>query len=107
MIRQTLTLVLILFIGYGALELFPLIAGPSLSIQSPVDYEVYPGGSVRVEGVATRVASLTLNGGSLLRDKEGVFSSTLTFPRGGSILTLVATDRFGRTVSETLTIVVP
>ena len=39
------------------------------------------------------------NGAPILRDQDGVFSSTLTFPRGGSILTFVVTDRFGRTVT--------
>jgi hypothetical protein len=107
MVRQLLAVTLILFLGYGILKIFPLIAGPSLSIESPTDYALYQDGIVRVEGRVARVATLTLNGSPLLRDKEGMFSSTLTFPRGSSILTLIATDRFGRTTTKTRTIFVP
>lgn len=107
MTRQLLALTLLLFLGYGAFKVFPLIAGPSLSIISPTDFSTYPDGIVLVEGRASRVATLTLNGAPLLRDKEGVFSSTRTFPRGGAILTFMAVDRFGKTVSEKRTIFIP
>jgi hypothetical protein len=107
MTRQLLAITLIIFLGYGAFKLFPLVAGPALSLTSPTDFGTYADGTVLVEGRASRVATLTLNGAPLLRDKEGKFSSTLTFPRGGSILTLIATDRFGKTVSEKRTVFIP
>ena len=107
MTRYLIALVLIILIGYGLVEAWPLIEGPSLSTVSPVNNASYPGGIVNVQGQAARAAALTLNGTSLLHDQNGGFSSTLTFPQGGSILTFVATDRFGRTVTTTRTIFVP
>jgi hypothetical protein len=107
MTRYLIALVLILFIGYGLIEAWPLIAGPSLSIVSPIQDTSYPDGIVSIQGRATRAAALTLNGAPVLHDQNGGFSSTLTFPRGGSILTFVATDRFGRAVTATRTIFVP
>ena len=59
-----------------------------------------------MQGKVARAASLTLNGAPLLYDQNGVFSSTLTFPRGGSILTFVVIDRFGRTVTAARSIYV-
>ncbi|MFZ3043753.1 MAG: hypothetical protein WA058_01440 [Minisyncoccia bacterium] len=107
MTRHLIMLVLALFAGYGLIEAWPLLAGPSLSIASPTQYAPYPDGIVSIRGVAERAATLTLNGASVLHDQNGGFSSTLTFPRGGSILTFAATDRFGRTVTSTRTIFVP
>jgi hypothetical protein len=107
MVRQLLAVVLVVFCGYGLVEAFPLIAGPALRIGSPSDYAEISHGIVLVEGQAKRVSSLILNGAPVLRDKKGMFSSTLTFPRGSSILTFVATDRFGRTSYATRTIFVP
>lgn len=107
MIRYSIALVLSALIIYGGIEAWPLLAGPSLTIDSPLQNAPYPGGIVNVRGVAERAAQLSLNGASVLRDQNGGFSSTLTFPQGGSILTFVAADRFGRTVTITRSIFVP
>lgn len=107
MTRHLIALVLLILIGYGLVEAWPLLAGPSLSITSPINDSAYPGGIVIVQGKAVRAATLTLNGAPILHDQSGTFSSTLTFPRGGSILTFVATDRFGRSVTAIRSIFVP
>lgn len=96
-----------LLIVYGFIEARSLLAGPSIFIDSPTDNAPFPGGIVSVHGRASRAAEITLNGAKLLHDQNGGFSSTLTFPTGGTILTFTATDRFGRTVSETRSIFVP
>lgn len=107
MLKNLITAALILIAGYGLLEAWPLLAGPSLSIDSPAEGLVAEGGVVRVTGRAARAADLTVNGGNLLHDQDGNFSSTLTFPRGSSILTFEAKDRFGRRVSAVRSIFVP
>ena len=107
MVKYLIALVLIVSVGYGLVEAWPLIAGPSLSIASPADYAPFPDGIVTVRGKAARAATLTLNGAPLLHEEDGTFSSTLTFPSGSSILTFVAIDRFGRRVATTRTIYVP
>ncbi len=101
-----LTAILVLT-GYGLVEAWPLVAGPSLFIASPTNNAPFPGGVVVVRGKAVRAAQLTLDGTSVLHEEDGDFSSTLTFPHGSSILTFVATDRFGRSVSATRSIFVP
>ena len=99
---RTLTVVVLVLVAlYGLVEAWPLIVGPSLSITSPTEAATVEGGIVEVAGTVKRVAVFTLNGAPLLYDQEGRFSSTLTFPAGGSILTFVASDRFGRTITQT------
>lgn len=107
MTRHILWVALIAIIGYGFIKAWPLITGPSLSIISPVENYESESGIINVQGVVKRAAFIRLNGAPILHDQNGVFSSTLTFPQGGSILTFTVTDRFGRTVSETRTIFVP
>lgn len=106
MTKYLIIVVLLALVGYGVVEAWPLLAGPSLVIDSPMDNAPFPGGIVAIRGRAARAARLSLDGAPLLRDQNGNFSSLLTFPRGGSILTFVATDRFGRTVSATRAIFV-
>jgi Glucodextranase, domain B len=107
MIKYLIAVVLFILIGYGCIEAWPLLAGPGLVVTSPQNNASFPGGIVAIAGKAPRAAELTLNGAPLLHDQDGSFSSTLTFPRGGSILTFVATDRFGRVVTATRSIFVP
>lgn len=107
MTRYLIALVLLIVVGYGFVEAWPLLTGPSLSIISPANNASYPDGIVSIQGNAARASILTLNGAPVLHAQDGNFSSTLTFPRGGSILTFVATDRFGRTVTATRSIFVP
>lgn len=107
MTRYLIGVVLLTLIIYGGVEAWPLLTGPELSITSPTDYASFPGGIVSIEGRATHATLVTLDGMPLLHDQNGDFSSTLTFPEGGSILTFAVTDRFGRTVQETRSIFVP
>jgi len=107
MIKLLIGLVLLVGAGYGAVEAWPLFAGPALSITSPINDAVIADGSITVQGKAERVTTLTLDGSPLLYDQRGNFASTLTFPRGGSILSFEAIDRFGKKVLVTRTIFVP
>ena len=97
---------LLILTSYGFQKAWPLIAGPALSIDSPVNNVSSATGIVSISGEVARAAILTLNGAPVLRGEDGRFSTILTFPRGGSILTFVATDRFGRTVASTRSIFV-
>jgi hypothetical protein len=105
--RYVLVALLVLIVLYGLVEAWPLIRGPKLVVESPTDHLTVEGGILTVAGRVAYVSVFTLNGAPLLYDQEGRFSSTLTFPRGGSILTFMAADRFGRTRTETRTIFVP
>lgn len=107
MTRPLIALVLLALLSYGAIELYPLLAGPSLTTIFPKDGANYPDGVVKIEGRALRAASLSLNGGPLFPDETGHFETELAYPPGGSILTLTATDRFGRTRTRERTLYIP
>ncbi|MDB5244798.1 MAG: hypothetical protein JWN18_668 [Parcubacteria group bacterium] len=107
MIKYLIAVILVVGLGYGLIEAWPLIAGPRLAISSPINLALDEDGIVTIGGSVTRAAELTVDGSAVLRDQNGDFSSTLTFPRGGTILTFVARDRFGRTVTARRTIFVP
>lgn len=107
MTKHFIFALILIVVLYGLKEAWPLIAGPTLSIDSPANHTSFPGGIVTIRGEALRAAQLTLNGAALLREENGSFSSTLSFPSGGSILTFTVTDRFGRHITKTHSIFVP
>ncbi len=107
MTKNLLVIALVGLLVYGAIEVRPLLVGPALSVHLPENGMSYEDGIVSVSGQVSRVASLTLDGASILPDQNGRFETVLAFPQGTSILTLAAADRFGRKVSATRTIYVP
>jgi hypothetical protein len=97
-VRSTALVILVLVVGYGLVKAWPLVSGPQIRLNAEV-YGATPG-VVTLSGRALHTETLTLNGGILLIDDQGNFEKTLTLPPGGAILSLTATDRFGRTQYE-------
>lgn len=104
-LRVPAAILLILILAYGAFKAWPLISGPLIRLDTPAI--AADGSEVMISGRAIHTETLTLDGGILLIDKAGRFSTTLTLPRGGSILTLTATDRFGRSRTEQKELIIP
>ena len=98
---------LLLLVSYGVFKAVPIISGPSIALASPTASESFESGIVTISGVATHTVNLYLNGAILPIDNEGKFSTSLTLPRGGAILSLTATDRFGKTQSLRRSVFVP
>lgn len=102
--RTTAAIVLALVAAYGLTKAWPLLAGPSIRLEPEVIDQT---GTLTLSGRALRTETLLLNGAILLIDEEGYFSKDLSLPSGGAILSLTATDRFGRHDRETRTVLVP
>lgn len=85
----------------GALAYFlfqghSLIMGPSISLASPQAYATVPT-RLLVEGTAKRAKILTVNGLQVPVSPEGAFETTIVPPVGYTVLTVQATDQFGKT----------
>lgn len=97
--RPIAAIVLTILAGYGLVASWPLLTGPVIAIASPQAYAT-SGGAILIQGQATHTKTLWLNGAPLLMDESGNFNASLTLPSGGAIVSLTATDRFGREVTE-------
>lgn len=106
-LRTGALIVLLILLGYGAVKAWPLLSGPSLSVATPINYTTSVDGFITITGMAQHTESLWLNGGLLFIDQEGRFEKTLLLPKGGGTLSLTASDRFGRTVTQERKVFVP
>ncbi|MDR3548078.1 MAG: hypothetical protein P4M11_07435 [Candidatus Pacebacteria bacterium] len=106
-LRTAIAIVLILIVGYGLKEAWPLLSGPQISLTSPENGGIFYNGFISISGDAVHTQSVSLDGGPLLTDPQGRFSETIVLPPGGAILTITATDRFGRTTTTRRTVFVP
>ena len=107
LLRSAIAIVLILIIGYGLKEAWPLLSGPRLALTSPENGGIFDNGFISISGTAVHTQSVSLDGGPLLTDPNGHFSETVVLPPGGAILTITATDRFGRTTTTRRDVFVP
>lgn len=106
--RSIIPLALVGVLGYGLVEAYPLLAGPSIVLSAPLDGATAADGTVTVSGIAKRIQDLSLDGMPVLPDENGAFSESFALPAGGAILSLTGRDRFGRaTTIERRIIVLP
>lgn len=106
-VRGVLGVLLLGLLGYSLFAALPLLSGPKLLLETPVAYGTASDGFVSVSGFSRYTESLTLNESQLLLDENDHFATTLLLPSGSAILTLTATDRFGRSVTERRTVFIP
>ena len=99
--------ILIILVAYGVYKAVPLLSGPEIRLSSPAEGQSFPDGFVQIQGTALHTEKLILDGAPLLIDESGRFSTTLVLPHGGAILSLTATDRFGKTEHLERSIFVP
>lgn len=102
--RFAVLALLALVLIYGSIKAYPLLRGPQIELS---ELSTNAEGLTILSGTAVHTESLSLNGGSLPIDGEGRFSSRLQLPRGGAILTVTATDRFGRSRTLERTVTTP
>ena len=107
MFRTLAAITLSLLVGYGVIKAVPLLLGPDIRIDAPLDGTTIEDGFMTISGTAVHTRSLTLNGAPFLIDENGRFETTLLLPKGGDILSLTATDRFGRQTNVERTVYIP
>jgi len=99
-----LSLLALFIIGYGVFEARRIIEGPVVSIYTPEDGSATSTNAIVITGNAENISFLTINDKPYYTDKEGDFSETLAVPTGFTVLTVAATDRFGRRTSKSVSI---
>ncbi len=100
-LRVALVIFLILTLGYALFEARLFLAGPELTLATPAQGTTTKTGIITVSGRVLREVAFSINGKKVLPDKNGSFTKTFVFPKGESLLTVEATDRFGHTVTDT------
>jgi hypothetical protein len=91
--------------GYFTYQARFLILGPQITITSPLDGSSVESSVISIEGTASNIAWISLNGRQIFTNEKGVWSEKLLVSSGLSIMTVQARDRFGRETSKRVRIV--
>jgi hypothetical protein len=95
----------VLLLLYTLFQARFLILGPVIYIDSPYDGELEPTSVIIIKGRAKNIAYISLNDRPIFIDSNGNWSEKYALSEGLSIITLKASDRFGRKTEKTVRLV--
>jgi hypothetical protein len=98
-------IVALIIIAYAIWRSLNYARGPQIEVIEPANGASISASTVVIHGRALRVNSLYLNGNSVSVDQQGNFNETIIVFPGLNILTLSASDQFGRKTGKELQIV--
>ncbi|MBR9703457.1 hypothetical protein GOV10_05430 [Candidatus Woesearchaeota archaeon] len=96
-----ISVAVLVLIGYGLFQLRGFLSGPRLIVNEPTNGDVSEE-ETRVAGNAQNITHLSLNGKQIFIDETGDFEESLLLADGYNIISIVATDRFGRSKEKDL-----
>jgi formylmethanofuran dehydrogenase subunit C len=93
-------IIITLLVGYGLFQARDLLAGPQITVNSPTDGALLRSPLVQVTGNAENITSIELNDRNITVNQKGRFKEPVVLAQGYNVVTIEATDRFGRTVNK-------
>jgi cytoskeletal protein RodZ len=90
--------------GYIIWQVWSINKTPSLQITSPQNNAVIAGAAVEVSGSTDPSTNLTINNQNVFVDSKGGFKTQLGLSPGPKEITITAKNRFGKSVSRTITV---
>jgi len=90
-----------LLLGYSLYAALPYLEGPYLKVSA----ESSENGLTLIHGETARVSYLTINENPTAINEDGSFSVRRAYPLGYTSIVIAATDRFGREITKSLSVV--
>ncbi|OGG01376.1 hypothetical protein A2Z33_02410 [Candidatus Gottesmanbacteria bacterium RBG_16_52_11] len=94
------------FIAYFGLQVRRIQHPPVLSVESPADGIIISDRRIDVLGRTDPDATVSVNGIGILVRSDGKFFDQVSLEPGSNLITISSTSRFGKSVTETLTVTV-
>ncbi len=82
-----------------------LLAGASVSVQSPQNGALFHEPTLTLSGTAKKVSFISVNGRQIFTDEDGKFEELLLLAPGYTIITVSAEDTFKRKVQKQIEVV--
>src|SRR5690349_19955452 len=91
-----ISIVLIILFGYTFYEIRKVVYGPRITIFTPLNGSMATSSYVLVTGNAQNINDISLNDRKIFIDEKGNFSEEALLSYGYNVLTLKASDKFGK-----------
>lgn len=91
-------ILVIIFLFFGLYRARNFLEGPKIVIESPIDGQVFTTSDIEINGQASNISLLYLNGRQIFTDQNGNFKENLLLAKGYNIIQIKADDKFNREV---------
>lgn len=91
--------------AYGLFQSRTLLEGPQIAINYPHDGATLRDSMVHVKGSTENISAISVNGRTIHVTENGVFQEPIVLSQGYNVVTIRATDRFGRSTTDRLELV--
>lgn len=102
--RGFLAILLLGVVTFVGFQVYPLLHGPSLHLETLSQGMHVQEPLIRITGIARHTQDLVLNGKHLPLSPTGAFDEKLLMNPGYNVITLGASDRFGKHSTTTYTV---
>ena len=90
---------------YGGWRAYPLVAGPHITITSPKDGDIVSSSTFQISGKVSRVKNISIQGRSVPIDKDGNFNEILVSQPQSTLINILATDFYDKTITKTIHVI--
>jgi hypothetical protein len=94
------TLFVCLLVGYSIFQVHKLATGPVIDVELPKQAVITGSGMLKLQGVASNIAFITVNDSPIYIDEKGLFSVNLLLYPGYNVIKLYGRDKFGKTLTR-------
>ena len=96
---------ILLVVGYAYLKTKDYIAGPQITITSPLNGTTVSSPLIEIVGTAKNISFISLNDRPIFIDESGNFKEKLLLYSGYNIMSVKAEDRYKRKVEKSLEVI--
>lgn len=103
--RGIISLVVLGILGFIGFRLYPIIHGPRIHVETLTNGETLMDSMIRISGIADYTQQLIVNGKELPLSPTGSFDEKLILNPGYNLVTIAASDRYGKTTNRSYIVV--
>jgi hypothetical protein len=95
----------LLIVGYTSYEIQKVVFGPKIYISTPGNGSLISESLVNVSGKTQNVNDISMDDRKIFVDEKGNFNEQVLLSYGYNLLTMKASDKFGRKIEKTIEVV--
>jgi len=99
------SIILLCIFSYTAYEIQKLVFGPKIEVFSPTNGALISNSLTEVSGIAKNINNISLNDRKIFVDEQGNFKEKLLLSYGYNIITIKASDKFGRNTERIIEVI--
>ena len=102
---STIGVFIFIVFGYSVYQSRNIVKGPSIIITEPENGTSFNHSPITIKGQAFNNTEISIDNRLIFIDEKGIFKEKYLLSPGYNIITIVAKDKFGKTVKKILELV--